>query len=236
MKALKRDVQLIIVLLAIVLFVVLYIFIHLPLQREIAEVEIEITTLEPQLKVLEEHNLALPTYQQKIDEVTTLSHNLVTDFPAGVKEEDMLVWFLNMEQDINFNFTDISFVAPAVFSQFQGLMLVDGVNSTVDITSYKTGATVNGAMNYHQLKDSLDYIYASPDRTALENLTISYNPVEANLATSIAVSKYYLEYPGSEYIQTPMPNVSIGTPQLFGSLTDDLADAAIEDAEDDGDE
>ncbi len=226
----KQNAQLIIVLFAVLIFVVLYFVVRNPMIAEIEIMESELTTLRPELEILETHNAQLPTYQQKIDDVSLYSAEYLGTFPGGVKEEDMLVWFMNMEDTLDYNFYDIGFSPASMFSQFRGIVATEGTSGFKDITAYKTSATISAFMSYQQVKNALTHTYSDERKSAVDTLSVTYDSTLGELSVGMTVSKYYLEFEGSQYVQTPMPQVSTGVNNLFGTTA---PAPVVDDTEDD---
>jgi hypothetical protein len=66
----------------------------------------------------------------------------------------------------------------------------DGQTVTADVTAYRIGTVMTGELNYPQLKNAIEHLYDSRQRTALDSLSVSYNAETGGLTATFSVAKY----------------------------------------------
>ncbi len=220
MKISKKDAQLLIILAGVLLFVGLYFGVHSTFQTKTTEVQTEIDSLMPELQALREHAANLEMYQEETAEAKEYAKEQLALYPAGIKEEDFLVWLLDFEDNIAQDISTVSFSQPSMMSEFNAYVEVNGQSTFEPVTAYSVSSAISTEFGYDTFKQGLDYIYNSPYRTSLESVSLSYSAETALLAASMNLNKYYITYPSAEYVQSPMPQVPIGgIANLFGTAS-----------------
>ena len=97
------------------------------------------------------------------------------------------------------------------------LDLLDEQPVTADVTAYRIGTVMTGELNYPQLKNAIEHLYDSRQRTALDSLSVSYNAETGGLTATFSVAKYLLDWDGAPYSPAAMPRTSLSTSDLFGT-------------------
>jgi hypothetical protein len=87
----------------------------------------------------------------------------------------------------------------------------------VTLTGYKISSTMDGTMNYSQMKAALDFIYDQPDVTKLDSLNLNYDSSTGLIFGSFVLDKYYITGRDIEAHQAAVPYTDIGKSVLIGS-------------------
>ncbi len=224
MKISKKEARLLIVLGGILLFVILYYVVNSRIVESKEAVEADMEALQPELAELETLYADRDKYLAETEAAKTYAKEQLAKYPADVRPQDVLVWTLGLEEAINFDIESVTFGEPELVSQFQAYATVDGEEILTDMEAYRTTSSSTGELSYLQLKSSIDYIYDTQDRTAIDSVSVSYNAESARLTGNFSVSKFYVTYPEAVYVESPMPSVPLGTQQPFGETVTGQAD------------
>ncbi len=217
MKISKNEARLLIVLGGILLFVVMYFVVNNRVIESTEEVEAELAVIQPELTQLEALYADRATYLSEIESDKLYAAEQLEQYPAGIRPQDIIVWTLDLEEQVDFDIDTLTFGEEQLVVEFPGYVSVDGEEVRTDLSAYKTTSNVTGQLSYEQLKSSIDYIYATEEKTALDSVSISYDAETSKLAGNFVISKFFITYPEAQYQESQMPLVPIGTDELFGS-------------------
>ena len=213
----KRDLNFLLALLGLVAFLALYFLVSQNLQEKADAINTSAEALRPQLAELEERYANLPTYEQGIADYRAAIADTLAQYPAGIEDEDFLVYLLGMEAETGLQMQSVSFEAPAVLLQFPCEVERDGQPAVADVTASRSGAVMTGALTYPQLKKAIDYLYTSRQRTGLDALSVSYNAESGGLTATFTVAKYLMAWDGKPNSPAEIPRLNLGTANLFGT-------------------
>ena len=214
MRISKRDLNFLLALLGLVAFLALYFLVGQNFQLKADAADAAAAALEPQVAQLEEHYQNLTTYEQETRAYQASIADTIKQYPTGVEDEDFLVYLLGLERDTGVGLQSVSFEAPTALLQFP--CEVEG-GAVADLTASRTGAVVTGTLDYPRLKAAIDYLYRSPQRTALDALAVSYNAETGGLTATFTIAKYLLSWEGAPASPVEMPRMNQGTANLFGN-------------------
>lgn len=217
MKVSKRDIKLLLVLAGLLIFLGLYFGMFTRYQEKTAAVNASIGEMEPKLEELEGYYKNLSTDEQGVADAHKAIQNELEFYPAGIKDEDFLVSLLDMEKKIGFTMESVSFDAPSLLLQFPCAVGQQSEETVVDMSAYRAGVVMTNQLTYPQLKQCIDYIYNSPQRTALDSVSVSFNSETGKLTGSFSIAKYYLTWDGAKYTPANLPIVNKGVADLFGT-------------------
>ncbi len=219
MKVSQSEKQLLLVLGGLLCFILLYFFAYTPLQEQTEQKNAEIATLAPEVAQLEDYLLHLDEYEQGIIDYATEIDEAISHYPNRLEDEDELIYLLNMKNTLGLDLFSVGFDDPSLLMEFPcRIPSYDGTEPEVkDIQVYRTGTNVSAYMSYQGLKQTIDYLYNSYTRTTLDSLTVDYDMESGKLLSTLAISKYYIEWEGVPYMPSPLPDVSYGTYDPFGS-------------------
>lgn len=217
MRISQRDAKLLFVLGGLLIFLILYMGVVTPLQEKTEQVQADIEVLAPELAALEAYQQELPAHERETAQLAETLQAELARYPAAVKEEDFLVYLLDLEAATGAVMDSVTFTAPEIALQFPCIVQQDGKTVTADVTAYRTGVTMTNALNYPQLKHSLAYIYDSPMQAALDEVSVSYNAETGNLNGSFTLSRSAISWSGAEYIPAELPAADKGVFDPFGT-------------------
>ncbi len=229
MEIIVKGRPIIIVLLGIAIFCGFYFFVYESYNDKVDATKTEITMLREELEVLNVHYENLELYNTSIDVAQLYFDAALENYPKGVKEEDFLVWLLNLESATGYDISSVSFEQAEPAMEFDTYMVVDENPQVTPVDVFSTSSTTTGVMSYNQVKDLISYVYDYPMHTLIDTLSISGESEDfTELTVDIRFNKLYIDYPGAVYEQSPMPEVAQGVDDLFLRLIVTTSDAVTE--------
>ncbi len=214
--SLKKSHKLLMIL-GVLIVILMYVFITMPLQNTKDVMQIEILSLEAEIATLEMHTQNIDYYQESINEDSNYINKEMDTYPVAIREEDIIMWTLGLENTIGGNVSALSFSQPIAIMDFP-VHFTDIIGENYEhIYAFSTQSAVTGTFNYSQMKNALDYIYSGYQPTSTDVVNLTYDATTGNLSVNMSVIKYYLDYFGSEYEPLPVPEVPLGVPNPFGS-------------------
>lgn len=216
MKISNKDAKLLYVVGGVLVFVLVYMYGFQPLQEKNAKLLSEIENLEKECDKLEIYYKNIDTYEAKIEEYREAVKQDLALFPADIKEEDIVVYLLNLQEANEIDLMSIEFEEPIDIVNFYGMMDVEGVDQTTRMNGQKIGTVATAELTYKELKDVLQYIYDTQTQTTLEKVTVVYDEENDTLNGSLNFARYILNYEEAEYVPEILPDVAIGQEDLFG--------------------
>ena len=224
----KRDQKLILILLGLIVLLLCYMLIYRPTIAETETVQGEISALEPTAAELRECYSQLEVYAAGIEEARDVIAQQLKQYPTDVRAEDLIMYVTALEE------TSMD-VTASPFSGELRIAVFDGVaedeNGAAVAKSYSASQlsmTVTCSLSYQALKDMADYIAATPLRTALDSVSLSFSSETGELIGSATIDKYYVSAGDEGYTATDVPDVELGTDDLFSTVTQADEEAAPE--------
>lgn len=216
MRLSKRDTNLLLVLVGLIAFLGAYLGIANRYNARTEELEEEILALAPRLDELRAHSANLPLYEAGISESIANVEAALARYPSDVRTEDMLMYAIELRENVGLGIDSVSFAPTQVVSRFQIVRENEtGEDVFVPMAAMKTGFSTSCDMNYTQLKRLINYLYATEHCTTLERLSVTYNAENGGLFGSVDIGKYFVSSQDYEYVPTQVPEVSLGTDDPF---------------------
>ncbi len=215
MKISTKEINLILVLLAVIVFSVAYFVLVNGYEEDSALVQAEIAELDPKLTEYEGHYAKMEEYNKSIEDTQEYIEDRMEHYPTLIQTEDYLMWMLDWRNENEATMPTVSFSPAAEITTFD-LAFVDGGEEKLEpVTAWELGASTSAELSYANLKNAIDYINNEPMHTKLNAVTISYNIENENLATTFDLSKFYMNWFGSDYVPTALEDTELGLPQPF---------------------
>lgn len=218
-KLQKKDIKVLIVLIGVLVLLLSYLLVYRNFTTKREEVEGQIAALEPELQQLREYDQHKQEYVEGTAAYKENIQAILSVLPTQIWTEDQLNLASNIETDMNLKDKSVSFSAPTVVTQFQGVTLdnIDNYNSKVDMTANKYQMSINTEMDYTDMKDFIDYIYDQDQMTSLDSINLTWNAENQDLDTSVVINQYSLTWPEAAEESHDVPEVSKGHSDIFGS-------------------
>lgn len=223
----KRDAKLLLILLGIAIMLAGYFAVYNPYISRTETVEAETAALQPQLTELQGYYQNLDSYNAETEDAKETIAEEMSKYPTDVRQEDLVMYTVGMEESIHMSVTSITVSDPAVMLQF-GAPPEDGDAAAAprSLTAFRRSAVITCNLSYQNLKDMIDYINGTSQRTALDSVTVTYDAESGKLTGGATFDKYFITGDGDAYSATNVPNTSLGKSDLFGTMLPTPAKAA----------
>lgn len=220
MKLSKRDTNLLLVLVGLIVFLGAYLGIANRYNARAEELQVQIAELAPRLEELRAHSANLPVYEAGIEQSIANVEAELSRYPTDVRTEDLLMYAIELRDQVGLGIDSVSFLPMEVVSRFQIVREnAQGEDEFVPMAAMKTGFSTSCDMNYQQLKALINYLYATEYCTTLERLTVVYNSETGGLAGSADIAKYFVSSKDYQYVPTEVPDVALGTDDPFKTFS-----------------
>ncbi len=219
MKISKNELKLLLVFGGLLIFIALYFLVYNGLVADNDKIRVAINKLEPTLEELKKHEANYDTYIAETNAIMDEIDVALNTHPSKIEDEEFLAWLIDWSDDNGLDINAVGFMGTTPMGQFPLYIESDNDNkSMIDVLAGRMILSVSARFNYEELKDAVDAIYANKQKTALENITITYDVTTGALTGNFSLSKYYLNYEGAPYDSYPMPEVDLGKELPFGSV------------------
>lgn len=244
----KSDMKLIAAVLIILAAVGTYYYCNMTLSSKTEgfnnqndSLEKEVAYLQDLMNHKEEYIAETESMQAEIDDI-------VSQFPADVKEEDQIMYSNELELGNAILVEDVSmpgkeYVTLATTMPEQAAPEQDAIDDTegegeaapVDdtqapvataglastISLYKNPTTISFKSTYKSLKDVLDSaIKDTDDKKSIDSLVVNYDAETGNLSGVIVMSLYSITGGDTEYVAPSVNGVKTGSTNIFGTSED----------------
>jgi hypothetical protein len=141
-------------------------------------------------------------------------------YPSDVRPEDEIMYAVDLEDEVGLSISSAAFGDPELVMQLRGIMEADdGSYTVVPLSAYRSTMDCACTLNYQELKNAVDYINFTQDCTRLNNVSVSYDSETGELMGTISIDKYFITGLDDEYHETYVPPMSLGTDNIFGTIT-----------------
>lgn len=215
----KRDKTLqLLALLGILLGVASWQLVYKQYQEKIQVIETENTELKQTVDRLEILNARKGEYIEETERMRQEGDAIVSNFPAGIRTEDMIMYLDHMELvDAN----DVSVSAISMGNEedvvYPGTTTVDGYELQDDgIEMVSRQSTVTFITTNNGLKSVLNYVYGISTRKSVSNVNVTVTD-DGYLQGTMLLDFYYLKGIERPYVETQILGVPTGTTNFFGA-------------------
>ena len=201
----------------LLVFVCVYVFVYLDYTEKTATLESSNAELKKELAVLEEYYHNMETYKQDTEAMKTAIEDILEEYPADAKEEDIIMLAVQMQEDNNIAYSSISMEEKeGVYTVAYDLVTSAGMDAfTSDIIFTQKHATYVTETTYADLKKCIAQIYASPNRIGVDNIVYCKNEERGTLEGNINLYFYSAAGTGKEYTAPDITKYLNGTDDLF---------------------
>ncbi len=207
-----------VLLLGALLLVAVYFLVYKKYNDMAAAINSSNITLAERVNELKEYYDNLDAYNAEIDMMQQQVNEWLDEFPADVKEEDIIVLALDTEEAAYVAYTNINIqdrtalrTIPATIVQPAGME-----NLTSDIIFVERKTSYVNITDYFNIKNCVEVINNSDNRLVISNITYSENEETGLLDGTIEVTFYSVIGTGKEYVPQVLPEYESGLLNLFG--------------------
>ena len=219
MKISKHDQKLILVLLGIAVFLAAYLGICKSFNDKKADVETQITQLQAEAETLREYSSNQASYQAEINRIGESISTELKAYPSDVRSEDLIMYVTELETNLGISIESISIASPEVVSKFTVPEKSGSTYQLVPVVAVRTGLTIDCSLSYTQLKNLINYVNTTSNKTDISDVSVSYDSQTGELSGSVTIDKYFICSADYTYTPTNIPSVDKGTNNPFGTLT-----------------
>lgn len=217
-KITSKQVMTYVLLLGLLLFIGVYFLVYQADMEEAEAIQVSNASLQVRVDELKTYYDNLPVYEEEIAMMETQITGWLEEFPADVKEEDILVLAIDTEKNAAVGYRNINIQArealvtiPAETVQAAQL---EQYASEIVVAQRKT-SYVN-VTDYENLKRCIETINGQDDRMTISNITYSQNEENGDIEGTIEVTFYAAYGTGKEYVPQTLPAYESGLYNLFG--------------------
>ena len=229
----KKIMTYVLLLGALLLFAV-YFLVYKKYNDMAAQINTSNIALAERVDELKQYYDNLNTYNAEMEMMQEQVNAWLDEFPADVKEEDIIVLALDTEEAAYVAYTNINIqerkalrTIPASMVQPAGME-----NYTSDIVFVERKTSYVNTTDYFNIKNCVEVINNSDDRLVISNITYSENEETGLLDGTIEVTFYSVIGTGKEYVPQVLPEYESGLLNLFGISNVMGEDGEAEEAED----
>lgn len=217
-KTSAKQVMTYVLLVGLLVLLAVYFLVYKAYNEKAAAIENSNATLQQRVEELKGYYDKMDIYQADIDAMKEDVNKLLADFPADVKEEDIIVLALDTEKNalvgyknINISDREALLTIPAATVQTAGM-----ANLTQDLIFVERKTSYVNVTDYFNMKNVVKTINDSTNRLAISQLAYSRNEETGELEGTIEVTFYSVLGSGKEYIPQVLPEYESGLYNLFG--------------------
>lgn len=203
--------------------IIVYMYIYQPYQKKTATLKASNITLSQRVDQLKAFYSQMADNENKIQEMTADINKRLKDFPADVKEEDILYLALRTwNEGILVGYSSITVDARENFALIPAEVVqpagVEGL--TGEISFIKRNVTYTNITTYDQMKELIKLINANPEQLTI--MSVAYTTSDEGdgelglLEGSIDVSFYAMQGTEKEYVPREFAEFPTGLENLFG--------------------
>lgn len=213
----NKKVMTYIALIGTIALVMVYVFVYMKFTTLTETLEATNNSLQRDVEVLKEYYENMDRYQQDITAMREEIDEMLAEYPADAREEDVLMLAVNMQEENVVNFSNINMEQPALVAAVpQNIVVaaaVENMNSEVDFMEKKSTYVME--TDYSNLKGLVETIYASNNRIAINNIALTMDEAGKILSGNIDVSFYSAQGTGKEYEAPDIAEYISGVSDLF---------------------
>lgn len=206
----------------LLVLLVVYVFLYLPYLSKTDELEASNRTRSSELSILEAYYNNMSTYQADIVQMQSEIEDMLAEYPADTREEDILMLATKMQTENSIVYSTIS------MDETEGVYTIplstiakanmEGMDTDLIFTK-KRAVYVNDT-DYENLKYCIQDILDANQRIAIDNIVYVKNESTGNLEGNIELLFYSLVGTGKEYVAPEMSDYASGTENIFQSVSE----------------
>lgn len=226
----KKDARLFLYVLGILCFIVVYMLVFVPFQEKNEELAAQNASIDAQIDTLQVLAKQQEEYEQRTLELNQKTQELFSDYPADFKEEDGIMYAVDLESTADMTITNIT------IGEKNLLYTLGATPSSINETeenaadSYLFGSNYiyTFTSSYDGFKEIIEKIQGESSKKNVDSITISFDNNSGLLIGTISMNAFSVM--GSEmiYKEPYIPSMPIGSENIFGTMTPPNAGAESE--------
>ncbi len=216
-SAFTKQTFMVVAVAAVLVVALAYVFVYLDFSQRTQEVEADNAALRNELEELEVYYNNINKYKADIEDYRVAISDIMAEYPAGAKEEDILMLAVQLQQHNEIDYSIINMEEPEVVYSIPKEQIepagIEGLNDTLSFM--QKHATYVNITNYDNLKGCIEDIYASKNRIGIDNIVYTKNEEDGTLDGSISLYFYSAAGTDKEYEAPDIAAYISGTRDLF---------------------
>lgn len=157
-------------------------------------------------------------YQEEIARMDTQVAEWLDEFPADVKEEDIIVLAIDTERNAAIGYSNINIQGREALATIPAdtVKAAQLEQYTDEITVLQRKTSYVNITDYTNLKNCIETINDQDDRMTISNISYSGNKETGGIEGTIEVTFYAAYGTGKEYVPQVLPAYESGLYNLFG--------------------
>lgn len=223
---------------SILVMALAYVFVYLDYTQRTEELEASNASLRRELDELEVYYNNMDQYKKDIEDYRTAISDIMAAYPAGAKEEDILMLAVQLQAHNEITYNSINMEeSEVVYSIPKEQIVPAGIEGFDDALSFmEKHATYVNITNYDNLKRCISDVYASKNRIGIDDITYTKNEDDGTLEGNISLYFYSAVGTGKEYKAPDITAYISGTDDLFKSNKVVSHEETVDDGEEAGEE
>lgn len=216
----KNTVKYVLMVLGIMILLATYILVFTDYSDKTDALNTEIAALNNRLDQLGGYNANSSAYKNSIEENKLSINDTLGKYYSIDTPEDFIMFATALEDTYDLDINGLSFTEPAPVYSIMGIKDTNDYTIPLEampLTGYKISSTIDGLMNYSQMKSALDFVYSQKDVTTLDSLNMNFDSSTGLILGSFVINKYYITGRDIQEHQAVVPYTDIGKSILIGS-------------------
>ncbi|SCP94732.1 hypothetical protein [Anaerobium acetethylicum] len=242
----KNEVMLLLAALGVLIAFVSYYFVFMKFQDQTAVLETANTQLKTDITYLEGLLVNEKQYTEDIETMNAEMDAIITEFPSDFKTEDGLLFAIDLKKNAVMEYSQIDVGGAEPVYQFgsaaaaETATAAEGTSAPAATEPAATEAQATDAaaqnpaaaamclnkipvsltfqVGYNGLKTAVDYVSRLEERKTIDSVSVSFDKTTGKLVGTMAVNVYTLSGTDKAYEAPVIPDVPVGTGNLFGTI------------------
>lgn len=203
----------------LLVLVVIYVFVYMDYTQKTDELNASNDTLQSEIDELQVYADNIETYRSEINEIKTAIEDIVAEYPADAREEDVIMLAVQVQERnaiaydaINMEPTEGVYTIP--YDNVR-LASIEGLDD--ELTFAQKHAVYVNTTNYDNLKSIIEQVYRSDNRIGISSIVYAKNEENGTLDGSIDLYFYSAVGTDKAYEAPDIAAYLSGTSDLFKS-------------------
>lgn len=219
-KISEKKIMTYVILAGLVMFIAVYFLIYQKYNEKAATLEAGNATLNERVMELKQFFDDMDNNKKKISAMQEQVQEWLAEFPADVKEEDIIAMALETEKNAAVAYSNINIAdREALRTIPAATVCLSGMeNLTQDLIFVKRLTSYVNSTDYPNMKNVIQTINDSHKRLSISKITYSMNEETGLLDGTVEVTFYSVTGDGKEYVPQKLMDYQSGLPDLFGDV------------------
>lgn len=220
-KIFNKQTFAIISVVGVLAVVLAYVFVYLQFTDKTSALEKSNRELLETVTQLEEYAANRAQYEQDIEDYTVAINEILKQYPADVREEDIVMLAVQMQQENEIVYNNIRMdKMENVYTVNKNAVEPAGIEGLdKDILFEQKAASYSNTTDYGNLKGCIEQIFSSDNRIAINEIIYTKNKETGELEGNIDLKFYCAKGTDKEYVLPDIAEYISGTSDFFKSGT-----------------